>query len=99
MNKTEIIARRILGWKLARWDKWYDYRSNTYIENFAPEKNLEHAMMIVERLNEYGFKYEQKGDKKVCFNDYCAEGRNLAEAITNAAFEIADNSTIDDEWL
>ncbi|MEH7302656.1 BC1872 family protein, partial [Neobacillus drentensis] len=47
--KTDSIARRILGWKLNRWDRWYDYEMGTFIHetDFQPEHNLDHAMLIV----------------------------------------------------
>jgi len=101
MNKIEIIARRILGWKLNRWDRWYDYQKGMFIEatEFQPEHDLDHAMLIVERLKELGFTYTTNGDNLVCFDDVCETGDTLAQAITNAAFSIADNSTIDEAWL
>ena len=54
MNQVEIIARRILGWKLNRWDRWFDFEKGTFIPvaDFQPEKNLDHAMLIVEKLKE-----------------------------------------------
>lgn len=99
MNKVEIIARRILNWKLNSWEKWYNYEKDVFIYHFQPEKNLEQAMLIVERLKMFGFSYTAKSDTEVCFNDICANGDTLAEAITNAAFLIADNSSIAEEWL
>ncbi|WP_442593751.1 BC1872 family protein [Neobacillus sp. D3-1R] len=101
MNKVEIIARRILGWKLNNWEKWYDYEKNVFIlvSEFQPEENLEHAMLIVNKLENLGFTYTIKSPTEVCFNDICATGETLAIAITNAAFSIADNSSIPDEWL
>ena len=43
MNKTEVIARRILGWKLNRWDRWYDYEKGVFIHDseFQPEHRLD----------------------------------------------------------
>jgi hypothetical protein len=101
LNKVEIIARRILGWKLNRWDRWYDLEKNLFIHDseFQPEHNLDHAMLIVEKLKKFGFSYKTKGVSEVCFNDFCAIGDTLPQAITNAAFLIADNSTVPDEWL
>jgi hypothetical protein len=99
MNKVEVIARRILGWKLNRWDRWYDNEKEVFIYEFDPEQNLEHAMLIVEKLQQFGFAYKVNGDTEVCFNDACANGTTLAEAITNAAFLLADNSSVQDEWL
>lgn len=99
MSKADIIARRILGWKLNSWNKWYDYEKNIFIEDFAPEQNLDHAMIIVKRLELIGFTYTEKGTTEVCFDDICATGDTLAQSITNAAYEIADNSSVDQEWL
>ena len=101
MNRTEIIARRILGWKLNKWDRWYDFEKDTFIpvSDFEPEHNLDHAMVIVERLEKLGFTYKTNGVSEVCFNDVCETGETLTEAITNAAFSIADNSSVPDEWL
>ncbi len=99
MNKVEVIARRIFGWKLHSWDKWYDYEKGIFIQNFQPEHNLDDAMQIVKRLEMFGFTYTPKSENEVCFNEICETGSTLAEAITNAAYTIADNSSIDEEWL
>lgn len=101
MNKVESIARRILGWKLNSSDKWYDHEKGTFISDsdFQPEHNLEHALLIVERLEKFGFTYKKNGESEVCFNDVCASGETLAEAITNAAHMIADTSSLADQWL
>jgi hypothetical protein len=101
MNKIEIIARRIQGWKLNRWDRWYDYEKGVFINvsEFQPEQTLEHAMVIVERLEKLGFTYTTNGVSEVCFDNVCATGDTLAQAITNAAYSIADNSQVPDEWL
>lgn len=105
MNKTESIARRILGWKLYSTGKWYDHENEVFIDenDFQPQENLDHAMLIVKKLESYGFQYTQKGDNEVCFENpfhqSCATGQTLAEAITNAAYFIADSSSPADEWL
>jgi hypothetical protein len=101
MNKIEIIARRILGWKLNRWDRWYDYEKGVFINvsEFQPEQSLEHAMVIVERLEKLGFTYTTNGVSEVCFDNVCATGDTLEQAITNAAYSIADNSQVPDEWM
>jgi hypothetical protein len=101
MNKVEIIARRIFGWKLNNWDKWYDVETNEfiYVQDFQPEDNLDHAMRIVKRLEKFGFKYSATNKNEVCFNEVCATGDHLAQAITNAAYCLADNRSIDDEWF
>jgi len=105
MNKTESIARRILGWKLYSTGKWYDHENEVFIDEkeFQPNDNLDHAMLIVKRLEHYGYQYIIKGDSEVCFNNQfhhlCGTGNTLAEAITNAAHLIADQSSPADEWL
>ncbi|MBI0577255.1 hypothetical protein IEC97_07760 [Neobacillus cucumis] len=99
MNKVEIIARRILGWRLNRWDRWYDNEKGIFIYGFQPGENIDHAMIIVRKLEKLGFTYTAKGTSKVCFNDICSTGNTLAQAITNAAYEIADNTSVPDEWL
>ncbi len=98
MNKTEPIARRILGWKLNRWDRWFDYEKNIFIHtsDFQPEQNLDHAMLIVDRLEKYGFTYKRNGDAEVCINDVSATGDTLAQAITNAAYTILEMRTVSD---
>ncbi|MDP4086955.1 MAG: hypothetical protein Q8934_20535 [Bacillota bacterium] len=94
MNKTDSIARRILGWKLNRWDRWYDYEKGVFIydSEFQPEKNLDHAMLIVERLEDSGFTYTTNGHTEVCFNDIRGTGETLSQAITNAAYSIIERS-------
>lgn len=101
MNKVEVIARRILGWKLNRWDRWYDFENNQFIydSEFQPEHNLEHAMLIVKRLEMLGYTFKTDGHTGVYINDHYATGETLAQAITNAAYLIADNSSIPDEWF
>lgn len=101
MNKKEVIARRILGWSLNSQDKWFDVEKGIFINNsdFQPEKNIDDAMLIVERLKLFGFTYETKGESEVCFNDVCATGETLAEAITNAAYSLAEVKPISDAWF
>ena len=99
MNTTEIIARRILDWKLNRWDRWYDQEQGVFIYDFQPDQNLDTAMLIVEKLKNFGFTYTTNGDSEVCFNNICASGDTLAQAITNAAYSIAENSSVPEEWL
>ncbi|WP_053365921.1 BC1872 family protein [Bacillus sp. FJAT-27245] len=101
MEKTEIIARRIMGWKLNRWDRWYDPENKVFIpvSNFQPSINLNHAMAIVERLKQAGYIYEATEKNEVSFNEIRASGATLAEAITKAAYSIADNSSVDDGWF
>ena len=40
MNKISGVARRILGWKLNRWDRWYDFEKRKFIPDtdFQPEE-------------------------------------------------------------
>ena len=47
MNKISGVARRILGWKLNRWDRWYDFEKRKFIPDtdFQPEENINHAML------------------------------------------------------
>ncbi len=98
MSKTDSIARRILGWKLNRWDRWYDYEKGVFIHDseFQPEQNLDHAMIIVNKLEQLGFKYSSDGNSEVCFNDIKEKGETLAQAITNAAFSLIELSSISD---
>lgn len=98
MNKTDSIARIILGWSLNRWDRWYDYETGTFIpaQDFQPEQNLDHAMLIVKKLEEYGFTYKQKSDCEVFFDDVCGRGQTLPEAITNAAYTIVERNAVID---
>lgn len=102
MNKTESIARKILGWKLNRWDRWYDYEQGMFIydSDFQPEKNLVHALMIVDKLEDMGFRFIHKGETEVGFNHITGTGETRSEAITNAAFSIIEHSTLDDnrQW-
>jgi hypothetical protein len=94
MIKTDSIARRILGWKLNRWDRWYDHENGIFIHDseFQPEQNLDHAMLIVERLAKFGFKYETNGVSEVSFNEVRATGNSLSQAITNAAYSLIEKS-------
>jgi hypothetical protein len=96
MNKTDSIARRILGWKLNRWDRWFDYEKGIFIHEseFLPEENLDHAMLIVERLKAFGFTYTSNGETEVTFNDVRATGETLSQAITNAAYNLIENTSV-----
>ena len=95
MTKVDSIARRILGWKLNRWDKWYDPERCVFIHDseFQPQKNLDHAMLIVERLEKFGIKFTKKENLKVAFNDISATGDTLAQAITNAAYSLVQRDS------
>ncbi|MCM3571086.1 BC1872 family protein [Neobacillus mesonae] len=96
MVKTDAIARRILGWKLNRWDRWFDYEKGKFIHDadFQPEENLNHAMLVVERLEELGFSYSVNESSRVCFNGICGTGETLPQAITNAAYSIIEHHSI-----
>ena len=101
MNKIDSIARRILGWKLNRWDRWYDYEKALFIHesDFQPEENLDHAMLIVGKLEQLGYTYKTNGVSdafEVSFNNVSATGATLEQAITNAAYSIIENSLIAD---
>lgn len=92
MNKTDAIARRIFGWALNRWDRWYDSEQGVFIhdDDFQPEKNLDHAMIIVERLEQVGYTFYKNSNLEVSFNDVRAHGETLAQAITNAAYSLIE---------
>ncbi|MFK9093483.1 BC1872 family protein [Bacillus salipaludis] len=98
MSKTDSIARRILGWKLNRWDRWYDYEKGIFIHDseFQPERNLSHAMQIIERLEEFGHKCSTNGASEVCINDIRATGDTLPQAITNAAYLFIEKTSVVD---
>lgn len=95
MSKTDSIARKILGWKLNRWDRWYDYEKGVFIPDseFQPEENLGHAMLIVERMEKFGYKFTRNGDFEAGFNDVLARGENLAQAIVNAAYSLIERNS------
>lgn len=96
MSKIDSIARRILGWKLNGMDRWYDYEKDTFIHEseFQPEQNLDHAMLIVEKLKKSGYTYTKNGISEVYFNDIRATGDTLPQAITNAAYLIIEKNAI-----
>lgn len=95
MDKTESIARRIFGWALNRWDRWYDVNTSTFIHTseFQPEEKLEHAMLIVERMECLGFTFTRRSSYEVSFNNVTASGDTLAQAITNAAYTVVENQS------
>lgn len=96
MSKTDSIARRILGWKLNTWDRWYDFENDIFIHSsdFQPDKNMDHAMRIVNRLEQFGYTYQTNGVSEVSFNDVWASGDTLPEAITNAAYAIIEKNSV-----
>ncbi|WP_210365826.1 hypothetical protein [Bacillus sp. REN3] len=95
MSKTDSVARRILGWKLNRWDRWYDYEKGVFIHDseFQPEQNLGHAMLIVEKLEKFGYTFTKRGEVEAGFNDIRATGENLAQAIVNAAYSLIEQNS------
>ncbi|MEH7308128.1 BC1872 family protein [Neobacillus drentensis] len=97
MNKTDSIARRILGWKLNRWDRWYDFEKAAFIHEseFQPEQNLDHAMLIVNKLKGLGYTFKTNGETDASFNNVHATGKTLSQAITNAAYTIIENNVED----
>jgi len=101
MNKTDAIARKIFGWKLNSWDKWYDYELGIFIHEseFKPEENLHHALQIVDRLEQLGFNYSTDGKSEVRFNDVRATGDTLAQAITNAAYAIIEKNAAEYNYI
>lgn len=98
MNKTDSIARKILGWALNRWDRWYDVEKGIFIHDtdFQPEQNLDHAMLIVDRLKEFGYTFKTNGVSEVCFNNVQATGETLSQAITNAAYSLIEKTSVVD---
>ncbi|WP_306453844.1 BC1872 family protein [Bacillus sp. 7884-1] len=48
-----------------RWDRWYDPENGGFIYDFNPHENLEHALLIVERLKSLGYTYTEKGNYEV----------------------------------
>ncbi|MEQ6378070.1 hypothetical protein RZN22_16910 [Bacillaceae bacterium S4-13-58] len=98
MRKSESIARRIMGWKLNRWDRWYDYEKREFIQtsDFQPENNLDHAMLIVKRMEGFGFHFQTNGKNEASFNNIKEISDTLPKAITNAAYAIIESHTIPD---
>ena len=94
MNKKDSIARGILGWEANCYDSWYDCEKDLFIHDsyFQPEKFVEHAMLIVNKLEKSGFSYSTNGVSEVHFNDVIGTGDTLAQAITNAACSILENN-------
>jgi hypothetical protein len=51
-------------------------------------------MLIVEKMENLGYKFKAAGDTEVWFNDVRATGETLAQAITNAAYSIIENTSV-----
>lgn len=92
MNRKDKIAREILGWKTYCKDSWYDVEEEVFIHEsyFKPEKFMEHAMLIVKKLNMFGVMYRTDGVSEVHFDDVTGTGNTLPEAITNAAYALIE---------
>ena len=93
MNKKDSIARQILGWKTNCKGSWYDAENEVFVNEayFKPDKFLEHAMIIVKKLEEFGFSYNTDGRSQVSFNNIHSVGHTLPEAITNGAYSLIQN--------
>ena len=85
MNKISGVARRILGWKLNRWDRWYDFEKQKFIPIliFNQRRMLKscHAHSRMSKSN-VGYTYTIKSPTEVHFNDISGKGHTLAQAIT-----------------
>ena len=96
MNKKDSIAREILGWKTKSRNSWYDVEKEVFVHEsyFKPEKYIEHAMLIVKKLDMWGITYTTNGVSEVHFNDVTGMGNTLPEAITNAAYSLIEKYSI-----
>lgn len=88
VNRKEEIIREILGWKKHTKNSWYNVEKDEFIHDsyFMPEKYLEHALVIVEKLKMFGVNYQTNGTSEVKFDDVTGRGETLPEAIINAAY-------------
>ncbi|WP_394237125.1 hypothetical protein [Niallia oryzisoli] len=93
MNKKDTIVREILGWKTYSKNSWYDVEKDSFVHEsyFHPEKFMEHAMLIVKKLEMFGVDYRTNGVSEVYFDDAIGRGATLPEAITNAAYKLVKN--------
>lgn len=93
MNKKDTIVREILGWKPYGKNSWYDVEKDLFVHEsyFKPEKFMEHAMLIVKKLEMMGVNYRMNGSSEVCFDDVIGTGATLPEAISNAAYRLIEN--------
>ncbi|AOM83086.1 BC1872 family protein [Salisediminibacterium beveridgei] len=103
MDYREILARRVMGWRLQTSGKWFDSVNRQVIEEFDPRSNVNQAKLLVAQLELFGFEYSVTDQYTVCFqNEFhqiCESGETEAEAITNAAFELAENEPVPSEWF
>ncbi|WP_071392935.1 BC1872 family protein [Bacillus tuaregi] len=90
MNKKDTIVREILGWKPYGKNSWYDVEKDSFVHEsyYKPEKFIEHAMVIVKKLEMFGVSYRTNGASEVYFDDVSGMGATLPEAITNAAYNL-----------
>ncbi|KAA9029921.1 BC1872 family protein [Niallia endozanthoxylica] len=93
MNKKDRIVREILGWKEHGKNCWYDVEKDAFVHEsyFLPEKFMEHAMVIVKKLEMFGVKYRTNGVSIVCFDNAVGTGATLPEAITDAAYALIED--------
>ena len=96
MNKKDLIAREILGWKARSKNSWYDVEKEVFVHEsyFIPEKYIDQAMLIVNKLDMWGVTYSTNGVSEVQFDDVTGTGDTLAEAITNAAYFLIQKYTM-----
>lgn len=103
MDYREILARRVMGWRLQTSGKWFDSNNAQVIEGFDPRENEDQAKLLVSQLESFGFRYTVTDQYTVCFeNEFhriCKSGEKLSEAITNAAYELAENEPVSSEWF
>ena len=94
-NKISGVARRVLGWKLNRWDRWYDFEKRKFIPDtdFQPEENINHAMLNCRSVGAMWLYLYNEKSTEVHFNDISGTGRTLAQAITDAAFNLVEHQS------
>lgn len=92
MDKKDAIAREILGWKMRSKNSWYDVENEVFVHEayFKPEKYMEHAMLIVKKLEMFGVAYRTNGVSEVYFDDVRGAGTTVSEAITNAPYALIE---------
>ena len=92
MNKKDIIAREILGWKSRGKNSWYNVDRDQFVHDILTlcPRYLEHAMLI-ESISYVWSYISTNGDSEARFDDIIGIGSNLPEAITNAAYSFVKN--------
>lgn len=90
MNKKDMIAREILGWKSRGKNSWYNVDKDEFVHEsyFQPEKYLDQALLIVKKLSMFGVSFRTNGESEAQFDDVIGTGNSLPEAITNAAYSL-----------